>query len=88
VEWKVWHAAAEQIFFSLGPGFGIVTALASHNPTRNAHGYHVVTDAVVVTIVNSVASLLAGIAVFSILGHFSLKFNVRTDYMSNAQRCG
>ena len=32
---QVWVDAATQVFFSLGPGFGVLLAFASYNPINN-----------------------------------------------------
>ncbi|XP_031298541.2 inactive sodium-dependent neutral amino acid transporter B(0)AT3 isoform X1 [Camelus dromedarius] len=61
---RVWLDAATQIFFSLSLAFGGHIAFASYNPPRN----NCERDAVAIALVNSMTSLYASIAVFSILG--------------------
>ncbi|XP_008058900.1 sodium-dependent neutral amino acid transporter B(0)AT3, partial [Carlito syrichta] len=61
---RVWLDAATQIFFSLSLAFGGHIAFASYNPPRN----DCQKDAVAIALVNSMTSLYASIAVFSILG--------------------
>ncbi|XP_069411863.1 inactive sodium-dependent neutral amino acid transporter B(0)AT3 isoform X2 [Ovis canadensis] len=61
---RVWLDAATQIFFSLSLAFGGHIAFASYNPPRN----NCRRDAVSIALVNSMTSLYASIAVFSVLG--------------------
>ncbi|XP_027462221.1 inactive sodium-dependent neutral amino acid transporter B(0)AT3 [Zalophus californianus] len=61
---RVWLDAATQIFFSLSLAFGGHIAFASYNPPGN----HCEKDAVTIALVNSMTSLYASIAVFSVLG--------------------
>ncbi|XP_045249439.2 inactive sodium-dependent neutral amino acid transporter B(0)AT3 isoform X2 [Macaca fascicularis] len=61
---QVWLDAATQIFFSLSLAFGGHIAFASYNSPRN----DCQKDAVVIALVNSMTSLYASIAVFSVLG--------------------
>ncbi|KAK2507303.1 hypothetical protein MC885_005946 [Smutsia gigantea] len=61
---RVWLDAATQIFFSLSLAFGGHIAFASYNPPRN----DCQKDAVAIALVNSMTSLYASIAVFSVLG--------------------
>uniref|UniRef100_A0A8C0LF64 Transporter n=1 Tax=Canis lupus dingo TaxID=286419 RepID=A0A8C0LF64_CANLU len=61
---RVWLDAATQIFFSLSLAFGGHIAFASYNPPRN----NCEKDAVTIALVNSMTSLYASIAVFSVLG--------------------
>uniref|UniRef100_A0A8C2PKY4 Transporter n=1 Tax=Capra hircus TaxID=9925 RepID=A0A8C2PKY4_CAPHI len=61
---RVWLDAATQIFFSLSLAFGGHIAFASYNPPRN----NCRRDAVSIALVNSMTSLYASVAVFSVLG--------------------
>ncbi|XP_055342302.1 sodium-dependent serotonin transporter-like [Paramacrobiotus metropolitanus] len=62
---EVWSDAAAQVFFSLGPGYGVYMALASYNPLHN----NAFRDAVLTSLVNLIFSFVSGLVVFSILGY-------------------
>ncbi|KAK3084772.1 hypothetical protein FSP39_018601 [Pinctada imbricata] len=63
----IWVAAAAQVFFSLGPGFGVLLALSSYNKFHN----NCYRDALLTSTINCVTSFLAGFAVFAVLGHMA-----------------
>ena len=66
---KVWKQAATQIFFSLSAAWGGLIALSSYNKFNN----DVFTDALIVVGVNSLTSLFAGFAIFTVVGHMALE---------------
>ncbi|CAF1271275.1 unnamed protein product [Didymodactylos carnosus] len=74
-EYSVWQAAAVQIFFSLGPGFGVLLGYASYSDFHD----NVPRTAVAASLINCFTSLLYGIVVFSGIGYLSnrLKTDVR-----------
>lgn len=67
----MWNAAAAQVFFSLGPGFGVLLALSSYNKFRN----NCYRDALITSSINCFTSLLAGFVVFSGIGYMAVKLN-------------
>uniref|UniRef100_A0A8C9YU20 Transporter n=1 Tax=Sander lucioperca TaxID=283035 RepID=A0A8C9YU20_SANLU len=63
----VWIDAAAQIFFSLGPGFGVLLAFASYNPFHN----NCYKDALITSSVNCLTSFLSGFVIFTVLGYIA-----------------
>ncbi|XP_060060076.1 sodium-dependent serotonin transporter isoform X2 [Erinaceus europaeus] len=64
---KVWVDAAAQIFFSLGPGFGVLMAFASYNKFSN----NCYQDALVTSTVNCMTSFMSGFVIFTVLGYMA-----------------
>ncbi|KAM3863844.1 sodium-dependent neutral amino acid transporter B(0)AT2 [Diretmus argenteus] len=63
-EVQVWRQAATQVFFALGLGYGSVIAYSSYNPVNNnCHR-----DALMVSGINFMTSVLASLVVFIVLG--------------------
>ncbi|XP_028399860.1 sodium- and chloride-dependent glycine transporter 2-like isoform X2 [Dendronephthya gigantea] len=77
---KVWVAAASQIFYSLGVGWGTVLVYGSYNKFTN----NCVFDAIVVSCINCFSSFFAGFVVFSVLGFISVQLNEKIDKVATS----
>ncbi|CAK8682669.1 unnamed protein product [Clavelina lepadiformis] len=68
---KVWVNAAAQNFNSIGIGFGSMIAFASYNRKDN----NLLRDTLVISCINSLTSIIAGLVIFSAMGHMSYVLN-------------
>ena len=68
----VWYAAVTQSFFSLGVGFGVIVTYSSYNKFHH-NSYR---DALIISIADTLTSILAGTIIFAILGHLSHELGV------------
>merc|ERR1719412_1522420 len=68
----VWRKAAEQMFFSLSVSWGGLIMFGSYNKFKTRVHIH----ATLISSLDFVTSIIAGVVVFSILGHLSCKLGV------------
>ncbi|XP_065582143.1 sodium- and chloride-dependent GABA transporter ine-like [Artemia franciscana] len=67
LEAKVWVNAAAQNFNSIGIAFGSLIAFASYNPFNNG----LIRDTILISLVDAVTCILAGMCVFATLGNLA-----------------
>ncbi|XP_063874584.1 sodium-dependent nutrient amino acid transporter 1-like isoform X2 [Scylla paramamosain] len=73
----VWYAAVTQAFFSLSTGFGVICHLASYN-----NFFHdVYRDAWIISMADTLTSLLAGFTIFSILGNLAFQLDTNIEHV-------
>ena len=72
---KVWVNALAQAFMSMGIAYGCLMAFASYNRFHNP----LIRDALCLSMLNSLTSLIAGIIVFAALGHTALVHSLPID---------
>ncbi|KAL7648320.1 UNVERIFIED_CONTAM: hypothetical protein RMT77_000226 [Armadillidium vulgare] len=68
---QVWYEAAQQVFFSVGAGFGVHLSYASYN-TFNNNCYR---DCLITSFVNAITSFYSGLVIFTYLGYMAHKQN-------------
>ncbi|KAF2901807.1 hypothetical protein ILUMI_04380 [Ignelater luminosus] len=69
---EVWYAAVTQCFFSLNVGGGAIIMYSSYNNFE----HNINRDAIVVTSIDTLTSLLAGFTIFGILGNLAYELGV------------
>lgn len=72
---EVWYAAVDQSFFSLSVGFGSIIMFSSYNDFR----HNVYRDAAIISVTDTLTSLLAGFTTFAILGHLADQLGVEVS---------
>lgn len=68
----VWAAATTQLFYSLGPAWGVLLSLGSYNDFHN----NCLRDAIGLVCMDTFTSSLAGFVIFSVLGFMSQKLGI------------
>ena len=67
LEVRVWYAAVTQSFYSLSIGFGTLSTFSSFNRFR----HNIYRDASIISLADTMTSVLAGVITFSVLGHLA-----------------
>ncbi|KAG5269424.1 hypothetical protein AALO_G00201850 [Alosa alosa] len=80
LEPQVWMEAVSQIFFSFSLGVGTLTVLGSYNPYNNNCNK----DCLWLCVLNSCTSMVAGFAVFSMLGFMAHEQNVPIEVVAES----
>lgn len=78
LEVKTWRNAASQMFFSLGVAQGSLTMMGSYNKYNN----DCYRDSMIVSIFDTSTSVLAGCAMFAVLGYLSKQMDVPIDQVA------
>ncbi|XP_021003201.2 sodium- and chloride-dependent glycine transporter 2 [Parasteatoda tepidariorum] len=69
---QVWRTAAEQLLYSLSIGSGCLIMQASYNAFDN----NIYRDAMFVSLLDFITSLLGGVTIFSVLGNLATEMNI------------
>nr|WLN44345.1 AAT6 [Sinonovacula rivularis] len=77
---QVWLDAAIQVFFSLGPTYGGVISLASHNHFRQKS----IVEVTVCVLLDTFTAFYAGLVVFSCLGFMAKETGVSVDELAKS----
>uniref|UniRef100_T1JCL7 Transporter n=1 Tax=Strigamia maritima TaxID=126957 RepID=T1JCL7_STRMM len=71
----VWYKACEQMFFSLTVGYGVLIVYSSYN----RFDHKIYRDAVIISVLDTFTSMLAGVTIFSVIGALAYELKVPID---------
>ncbi|OXA50584.1 Sodium-dependent nutrient amino acid transporter 1 [Folsomia candida] len=77
---SVWAAAVTQCFFSLSTGFGPIIMFSSYNK----FSHNVYRDAMIISIMDTLTSILAGVTIFSVLGNLAYELGKEIEDVASA----
>ncbi|XP_074605414.1 sodium-dependent nutrient amino acid transporter 1-like isoform X1 [Brevipalpus obovatus] len=80
----VWYNAVLQSFFSLGVSGGSLVMYASYNNFRK----NVYKDVIIISVIDTISSLLAGCVIFSVLGSMAFERGVDVSEVANKDGVG
>ncbi|KAF6731574.1 Sodium- and chloride-dependent GABA transporter 2 [Oryzias melastigma] len=80
---QVWMDAGTQIFFSYAIGLGFLTSLGSYNHYNN----NCYRDCFYLCLLNSATSIVAGFAIFSVLGFMTYEQGVDISEVAESGKC-
>ncbi|XP_046822009.1 sodium-dependent nutrient amino acid transporter 1-like isoform X3 [Vespa crabro] len=70
---KVWYAAVTQCFFSLSVCFGAIVTYSTNNEFK----HNIYRDAMIITTLDTITSMIAGCAIFGILGNLAYEMDIK-----------
>jgi len=81
---EVWTQAGSQVFFSYISGQGVLTSLGSFNK----YSFNVLKWSTALSFLNFFASMMAGLAIFSVLGNMAYETNQTPFFIGGPHFCG
>lgn len=81
---SVWNEALIQSFFSLNVGYGSVITLASYNNFR----HNINRDGLIISLMDTITSILAGTVVFSVLGGLANELGIDVSQVARDSGMG
>lgn len=75
---QVWKDAASQTFFSLSAALGGLMSLSSYNIFHN----DCYSDSITICVIDSLSSILAGFAIFTVLGHLAHDIQIPISHVT------
>ncbi|KAF7398690.1 hypothetical protein HZH66_006587 [Vespula vulgaris] len=70
---EVWYAAVTQCFFSLSVCFGAIVTYSTNNEFK----HNIYRDAMIITTLDTITSMIAGCAIFGILGNLAYEMDIK-----------